>query len=101
MKDGKTHMAVLGYVFSIPKETINFKAHIGKDITGRLLTMLRNQSTDAEIGEPPYPDEAKMSEYERDYCWNALDHYFNFHCESDPSCVVGYIAEWDQKIASE
>ncbi len=73
-------MAVLGYIFALPTEEIYMKMHIGKDITGRSLKYLKNESGDDELGEPPYPDEAKMSEDEKEYCWNCLDHYFVCYC---------------------
>ena len=88
-------MSVLGYVFAVPKQEIFMKRHMGIDITARLLKALKNQSADAEAGEPPYPDEASMTEDEREYCWNYLDHYFVHQCQSNPECVIGYIAEWD------
>ena len=55
---------------------------------------------DDDLGRPPYPDETKMTDEEREYVWNWIDHYFIEKCKSNPSCVIGIIQEWDQKLPS-
>ena len=61
--NGRTHLAVLGYVISIPREKIMMTSHVGRDITNRQWRYLKNQATEGEgddLGRPPYPDEATM-----------------------------------------
>ena len=65
-------MAILGYIFSIPKEKIGFTSHVGRDITARMIRHKNGQATDGEgddLGKPPFPDEAKMTEEDRSYVW--------------------------------
>ena len=67
--DGKTHLAVLGYVFALPVEKIFLTEQVGNDNTARLIKWLHNQPTDGENddeGKPPYPDEAKMTKDEKE-----------------------------------
>ena len=78
------------------------KDHIGRDITARQIRYLKGEPTDPDDetndrGRPPYPDVDKLPEEEREQCWRWLDHYLNGDCKGDVSCVVGFLAEWDQK----
>ena len=102
-KDNRVHVCILGYIFKLPKEKIMMTSHIGRDITARQLRHYRGEATDPEdeingYGRPPYPDVDSLTEDEREYLWQWVDHYLQSDCKGDISCIVGFIAEWDQKI---
>ena len=102
-KDNRVHICILGYIFKLPKEDIMMKNHIGRDITNRQIRYWNNEPTDPDddtndLGRPPYPDVDKLSEGEREYCWQWLDHYLHGDCKGDLRCVVAFLAEWDHKL---
>ena len=49
-------------------------------------------------GRPPYPNEKTMSQEEYDYLWQWMDYYTLAKLQEDYSKVVGFIAEWDEKL---
>ena len=51
-----------------------------------------------DMGRPPYLDEKKMDPEEYDYLWQWIDFYTLYKLKEDYTRVVGFIAEWDQKI---
>ena len=57
----------------------------------------QTEEEQAKSAGPPYADLDKLTEEQRDYIWNWVDHFWTHHCENDVNNVVGYIAEWDQK----
>ena len=103
-EDGVTYcfIGILGYVFKVEKELVFFKTHRGRDITARQLRHLRGVQADMgendDMGRPPYLDEKKMDPEEYDYLWQWIDFYTLYKLKEDYTRVVGFIAEWDQKI---
>jgi len=106
-EDGINHVAIMGYVFRVPREELGFKIHSGRDITARQLRHLHGKMMDPDTdvhelndhGRPPYPDVDKLTAEEQDYLWQWLDYYLQFekNCNGDVSCVIGFLQEWDQK----
>ena len=103
-EDGEVHffISILGYVLKVPKKDSFFDSHRGRDITARQLRHLRGVQADMgendDKGRPPYPNEKTMDPDEYDYLWQWLDYYTIAKLKEDYTKVVGFIAEWDQKI---
>ena len=71
----------------------------GKENTRRVLAWLAGKDTGADplIGEAPYPDVDHLTAEQKEYVMQWVDHWWTHHCENDPDCVLGFIADWDQK----
>ena len=51
-----------------------------------------------DYGRPPYPNEKKLDLEEYDYLWQWMDYYTLTKLRGDYSKVIGFIAEWDEKL---
>ena len=100
-KDGFVLFSIEGYIFEIKADritNIHEKRMIGNDITTGALQFFKGGFPDWTLGQdPPFPDENKLSEDAYEYLQQWKDHCLHHWGQSDPSSIVGAIAEWDQK----
>ena len=103
-EDGEIYyyIGILGYVLKVNKKVSMWSNHRGRDITARQLRHLKGVQADMgdadDKGRPPYPNEKTMSQEEYDYLWQWMDYYTLAKLQEDYSKVVGFIAEWDEKL---
>ena len=93
------YVAILGYVMKLPmaKMRTTMMMHVGRDITYRCLKTWRGLTINAEdkdddMGKPPYPDVVNLTDNEKEYIYNWLDHYLA------KSEVVGYVKEFADQV---
>ena len=84
------HVAVLGYIFKMPRSRCYFNSHLGRDITSRSLRHFRGLPLDKndDMGMPPYPELDLIKPEEKEYLYTWLDHYI------EKGDVVGYLLEY-------
>mmetsp|Transcript_26026 Transcript_26026/g.63145 ORF Transcript_26026/g.63145 Transcript_26026/m.63145 type:complete len:294 (-) Transcript_26026:7-888(-) len=96
------YVAVLGYVFQVPRSKVIFRSHLGRDLTARASRQYRGISLDDndDMGRPPFRLASQMdSPEEVEYVWQWLDHYIGK--TKMPEGVVGYVSEYRKQEAEE
>ena len=84
------YVSVLGYVIKLPKNKVLRDLFLGRDLTSRILQWYNGQLFiwKDDMGRPPYPYVASLSESEKEYLLQHLDNYL------DNGETVGYLQEF-------
>jgi hypothetical protein len=92
-----THVAIFGYVLRLPRTSVFFGSHRGRDLTARFSRQWRGISLDTndDFGRPPFRLPADFdSDDEVEYVWQWLDSYL---AKSGVEAVVAHVSEYREQ----